>query len=113
MAEAKNVKPPRDKAPGAAKSPLPKSAATPPAKAARAAKPGKEKEDKGGGVASWWEAAVQFLREVKTEIKKVAWPPRRQAISSTGVVLALVILVSAFLAVVDFVLTGVVRRLIS
>lgn len=100
-------KPPRQK-PAASKA----VAAT--AKPSRAvAKQAKDKEEKGGGPAQWWEAAVQFLREVKTELKKVTWPPRRQAVSSTGVVLALVIVVSLFLGLVDMVLTQLVRALIG
>ncbi|RJX34770.1 MAG: preprotein translocase subunit SecE [Desulfarculus sp.] len=53
------------------------------------------------------------MREVVQELKRVAWPSRRQTISSTGVVLALVILVSIFLGLVDFVLSRLVRFLIG
>ena len=34
--------------------------------------------------------ALQFLREVRVELKKVTWPSRKQAIGSTVVVLILV-----------------------
>jgi preprotein translocase subunit SecE len=100
-------KPPRQK-PAASKA-LPATA-----KPSRAvAKQAKDKEEKSGGPTQWWETAVQFLREVKTELKKVTWPARQQAVSSTGVVLALVIVVSLFLGLVDMVLTHVVRALIG
>lgn len=65
------------------------------------------------GSALWWEATVQFLREVKTELKKVTWPSRKQTVTSTSVVLILVIIVAVFLGLVDMVLVRLVRLLIS
>ena len=45
--------------------------------------------------------ALQFLREVKMELKKVAWPTRKQTIGSAVVVILLVMIISLFLGVVD------------
>jgi preprotein translocase subunit SecE len=53
--------------------------------------------------------AAQFLREVKVELKKVAWPSRKQTIGSTAVVIALVMLISLFLGVVDFGISSLIR----
>lgn len=80
--------------------------------AAKAARAAKEKDSQPGGPAVWLAQAVQFLREVKTELRKVTWPPRKQAISSTGVVVVLVILASVFLALVDYSLGHLVRAII-
>jgi preprotein translocase subunit SecE len=74
---------------------------------------GAVKDEPGKGLSYWVEQAVQFLREVKTELKKVTWPGRKQTMSSTGVVVGLVILISLFLGLVDYVLTHLVRFLIS
>ncbi|MCJ7540898.1 MAG: preprotein translocase subunit SecE [Desulfobacterales bacterium] len=52
---------------------------------------------------------VQFLREVKIELKKVVWPSRKQTIGSTVVVLILVMIISLFLGVVDFGLSSIIR----
>lgn len=52
---------------------------------------------------------VQFLREVKVELKKVTWPTRKQTIGSTVVVIILVLIVSLFLGVVDIGLSNLVR----
>ena len=52
---------------------------------------------------------AQFLREVKVELKKVAWPTRKQTIGSTAVVIALVMLISLFLGVVDFGISSLIR----
>ena len=53
--------------------------------------------------------SAQFLREVKVELKKVAWPTRKQTIGSTAVVIALVMLISLFLGVVDFGISSLIR----
>ncbi|MBN2844854.1 MAG: preprotein translocase subunit SecE [Deltaproteobacteria bacterium] len=51
----------------------------------------------------------QFLRESKVELKKVTWPTPKEALASTSVVLAVVIIVSIFLGMVDFGLTKIIR----
>ena len=53
--------------------------------------------------------AVQFLREVKIELKKVTWPTRKQTLGSTAVVIVLVMIISVFLGLVDLSLGNVVR----
>lgn len=56
-----------------------------------------------------WEKTIQFLREVKTELKKVTWPTRKQTVGSTVVVLVIVAIISLFLGVVDAGLSGIIR----
>lgn len=53
--------------------------------------------------------SIQFLREVKVELKKVAWPTRKQTVGSTAVVIVLVMIISLFLGVVDFGLNSLIR----
>ncbi len=53
--------------------------------------------------------AIQFLREVKVELKKVVWPTRKQTIGSTVVVIILVMIISFFLGVVDIGLSNLIR----
>jgi preprotein translocase subunit SecE len=55
--------------------------------------------------------AVQFLREVKIELKKVTWPTRKQTTGSTLVVIVLVMIISAFLGIVDMGLSGLIRAI--
>jgi preprotein translocase subunit SecE len=57
---------------------------------------------------SWWAKSVQFLREAKVELKKVSWPSRKETMASTVVVIVLVIIVSAFLGLVDMGLSSLV-----
>ena len=53
--------------------------------------------------------SVQFLREVKVELKKVAWPSRKQTLGSTLVVIILVTIISFFLGAVDIGLSSLVK----
>ncbi|MBW1742868.1 MAG: preprotein translocase subunit SecE [Deltaproteobacteria bacterium] len=53
--------------------------------------------------------SVQFLREVKIELKKVTWPSRKETLASTGVVIIIVVIISAFLGLVDMGLSSLIR----
>ena len=54
-----------------------------------------------------------FLRESKAELKKVAWPTRKQVWYSTLVVVLLTAIVGVYLGAVDFLLTTILRRFIG
>ena len=62
-----------------------------------------------GKLRSYWERGLQFLREVKVELKKVTWPTRKQTIGSTVVVIILVMIISSFLGLVDMGLASLIR----
>jgi preprotein translocase subunit SecE len=55
----------------------------------------------------------QFLKESKTELKKVTWPTPKQAIASTSVVVVLVVIVSLVLGLVDFGLAKIIRMILE
>ena len=55
---------------------------------------------------------LQFLREVRQEAVKVTWPPRRETMISTALVIAMVLLAAVFFFVVDQVLSWAVRALL-
>ena len=57
--------------------------------------------------------SVQFLREVKVELKKVTWPSRKQTMGSTVVVLVIVSIISLFLGVVDAGLSGLISAVLK
>jgi preprotein translocase subunit SecE len=59
------------------------------------------------------EAAKQFLREVKQELKKVTWPSRRDTLSGTAVVLVAVFVIAVFLGIVDSGLSNLIRELLK
>ena len=62
-----------------------------------------------GKIKSYLNTSIQFLREVKVELKKVTWPTRKQAMGSTVVVIILVMIISLFLGVVDIGLSSLIR----
>lgn len=59
------------------------------------------------------ESAKQFLREVRTELKKVTWPSRKDTLSGTVVVLVAVFVISLFLGVVDSLLSALIKGLLK
>jgi len=64
-------------------------------------------------IQSKFEDAKQFLREVRTELKKVTWPSRKDALSGTAVVLVAVFIIALFLGIVDSGLSGLIKELLK
>ena len=48
---------------------------------------------------------VQYVKDSRTELKKVIWPTRKQATNDTLLVIGFSLGVAVFLGLVDFVLT--------
>ena len=71
------------------------------------------KGESGGKIKKVYDQSIQFLREVKVELKKVTWPSRKQTLGSTVVVLILVFIISAFLGIVDMGLSKLVRLVLQ
>lgn len=74
---------------------------------------GAAKNAQPGKIKSLVDQSIQFLREVKVELKKVAWPSKKQTMGSTAVVLILVFIIAAFLGVVDMGLSSLVRLVLQ
>jgi len=49
----------------------------------------------------WYEKIRTFFKEVKIEMKKVTWPNKDELTNYTVVVLFVVVILSAFIGVVD------------
>jgi len=47
----------------------------------------------------------EFLGEVAVELRKVYWPPRKETIGFTGVVVIIVAFVAVYLGLVDYLLS--------
>jgi preprotein translocase subunit SecE len=54
----------------------------------------------------------EFFHDVSVEFRRVSWPSRKEVTGSTSVVIVMVAVLAVFLAVVDHVLTWLVRLLI-
>ncbi len=59
-----------------------------------------------------WGRPVEFLTEVKGELKKVSYPTRSETIGSTSVVLVFCVIMSLYLSVVDSILVWIVAQVI-
>ena len=51
----------------------------------------------------------EFFHDVLIEFRRVSWPTRKEVTGSTTVVIVMVLVLAAFLAVVDHALTWIVR----
>ena len=54
-----------------------------------------------------------FIREAKAELKKVAWPTRRQIWYWTVIVIVFTLCVSLYLGLIDFILAWLFRMLLG
>ncbi len=57
--------------------------------------------------------AIEFVKESKTELGKVVFPSRQEVIGATLVVILSVVVVSAFLGVVDLGLSRLISYLVG
>ena len=57
--------------------------------------------------------AIQFLSEVRSEVKKVTWPTKKEAMGGTAVVLVVVFIMALFLGLVDLLLSKIVEALLN
>ena len=72
-----------------------------------------DKGKQGKGIGYYVSKSIQFLRESRTELKKVKWPNRRELLASTVVVILLVLVVALFLGIVDFGLIKVIKNIVG
>ncbi|UPM54455.1 preprotein translocase subunit SecE [Gottfriedia acidiceleris] len=55
----------------------------------------------------------KFFREVKSEMKKVSWPKRKELVNSTVTVLATVLFFVVFFAVIDTGISKLIRLILE
>ena len=72
----------------------------------------KEKKSDKNAKPGFFARVGKWLRDMKSELKKVQWPTRKQTINNTLIVIACVIVVGAFIALFDFVAGEAIRLLI-
>ena len=58
------------------------------------------------------EKVLDYIRESRAELKKVTWPTRQQLWYSTIVVVIVTLIASAYLGLVDLLLTGLFSKII-
>ena len=55
----------------------------------------------------------QFFLDVRSELRKVTFPNRKETIASTAVVVVVVFIIAIYLGVVDFILSMVLGNLLK
>ncbi|MDR0547823.1 MAG: preprotein translocase subunit SecE [Deltaproteobacteria bacterium] len=56
---------------------------------------------------------INFFRDAKKELTRVTWPTRKETVKSTGILLVLVAISSAYLGLVDSFLSWILSLLVS
>jgi preprotein translocase subunit SecE len=56
---------------------------------------------------------TDYLKKVKAELEKVAWPTRQDLTNSTGVVLMMVVVCTIFLGIIDYMLYILITRILG
>ncbi len=55
---------------------------------------------------------IEFLKEVRIELKRVTWPTRQETIKYTSIVIGLSLAVAAFLGGLDFLFSWLLNRFV-
>lgn len=56
---------------------------------------------------------TRFVKETRSEIRKVTWPTREEALNMTTIVVAVTLTMAAGLGVLDYVFTQLFRQLVA
>jgi preprotein translocase subunit SecE len=58
-------------------------------------------------------AAARYVKEVRSELGKVIWPSREQALNLTLIVVVVMVVMGLFLGGVDLIFSGLIQLLIG
>ncbi|HEY9586033.1 MAG TPA: preprotein translocase subunit SecE [Candidatus Paceibacterota bacterium] len=56
---------------------------------------------------------VDYVKETRTELSHVSWPTRKQAVAFTAIVIGISIAIAIYLGAADFLLSRIVKLLVS
>ena len=73
----------------------------------------KDKKSDKNAKPGFFARAGKWFRDMKSELKKVQWPTRKQTINNTLIVIACVVVVGIFIALFDFVASEAIGLLIG
>jgi preprotein translocase subunit SecE len=79
----------------------------------KADKAAKDKKSEKKSKPSVFARAGRWLRELKSELKKVQWPTASQTANNTVIVIFCVFVVGIFIWLFDFAASGIINALIS
>jgi preprotein translocase subunit SecE len=76
----------------------------------KSATPAREKDRK--GKVSRLDRSKEFVRDIRSELRKVVWPTRKETVNLTMIVIGVSTAVGIFLGLVDFAFTEVFQLLL-
>ncbi len=56
---------------------------------------------------------VKFLKEVRSELKRVVWPTRQEAIRLTSVVIIVSVIIGIYIGVLDYIFAKIMGLLLG
>ena len=56
---------------------------------------------------------LQFIKEARSELKKVVWPSKKETIRLTAIVLGVSLIVSLYLGLLDFIFTKLIEIVVK
>ncbi len=59
-----------------------------------------------------WHSIVEFLSDVKSELKKVSYPTKAETLGSTTVVLLFSVIMSIYLSIADSLLVWIISKIL-
>jgi len=62
---------------------------------------------------NWINRFNRFLRNVRSEIRKVSWPTQSEVITMTILILIMVVLLSGYIGGVDLVYQRIIKQVLS
>ena len=83
------------------------------ADSSKADKAQKDKKSEKKSKPSIFSRIGRWLRELKSELKKVQWPTAKQTVNNTVIVIICVIIVGIFIWLFDFAAGGIINALIK
>jgi preprotein translocase subunit SecE len=63
-------------------------------------------------ISQWPKKAVEFLKEVRIELKKVTWLTRKETVKYTLIVIGICLAVAAFLGGLDFLFIWLLNKIV-
>lgn len=61
----------------------------------------------------WYKRFIPFLREVRSEVKKVTWPSRKEVYNTTLVVIFATLFFGFYLFLMDIIFSWAIKRIES
>lgn len=77
------------------------------------AKSGSSKKNKQPEKRKGGRGPMRYLREMRSELKKVVWPSKKQTLNNTGIVIVVVLVVGVFVWIFDGIAGSLIGALIK